>query len=171
VDTYLNIALSICIVGLVSVSLGWARKSGEWGSFSAGLAALIAFVVFLRYWFGFPYKGHVPAKSGESGHNMVLTGALAICMLAGMFAQYLFRHFEREKRFRRKWDWGLFIAPIFASPIVFIPLAASFQNVDIDLTRQSMTLPRLMIFLVAFENGFFWKEYFDRKRKEEQRKK
>jgi hypothetical protein len=29
-----------------------------------------------------------------------------------------------------------------------------------------MTLPRLMIFLVAFENGFFWKEYFDRKRKE-----
>jgi hypothetical protein len=87
-------------------------------------------------------------------------------MTGGMFAQYLYRYLERPVRYRQKWDWGCFIAPIFASPIVFIPLAAAFQNVDIDLTNPRLKLPQLMIFLVAFENGFFWKEYFDRKRKQ-----
>lgn len=126
---------------------------------------------FLNYWFAFPFRPAVVAKGGRNGSDLVLAGALGICMLAGMFAQFLYRHFEREKRYRKQWDWGLFIAPIFASPIVFIPLAASFQNVDIDLTGERMTLPRLMIFLVAFENGFFWKEYFDRKRKEGEKRK
>lgn len=86
-----------------------------------------------------------------------------------MFAQYLYRHFERPKRYRHKWDWGCFIAPIFASPIVFIPLAAAFQSVDIDLTKPNLKLPQLMVFFVAFENGFFWKEHYDRKQKEEEK--
>jgi hypothetical protein len=54
--------------------------------------------------------------------------------------------------------------PVLASPIVFIPLLASLQNADPDLSR--IDVPGFMIFVVAFENGFFWKEYFDnRKRK------
>jgi cytochrome bd-type quinol oxidase subunit 2 len=92
-------------------------------------------------------------------------------MLLGMFAQYLYRHFERPKRYRNKWDWGCFIAPIFASPIIFTPLAAAFQSVDIDLTKPNSKLPQLMIFFVAFENGFFWKEHYDRKQKEEEKEK
>jgi len=52
-------------------------------------------------------------------------------------------------------DWMLAIA--------FIPLLASFEGAGINL-RNSPS-PRLMIFLVAFQNGFFWKEYFDSRKK------
>jgi hypothetical protein len=168
-DSRLNVVLSICILGVVIVSFRWAKRSREWPAFSIGLVALGAFVLFLNYWFGFPFRPAVVTKGGRDGRDMILAGALGICMVAGMLAQFVYRHFEREKRYRKQWDWGLFIAPIFASPIVFIPLAASFQNVDIDLTGERMTLPRLMIFFVAFENGFFWKEYFDHKRKDKEK--
>ena len=55
------------------------------------------------------------------------------------------------------------LAPVLASPIIFIPLLASQQNADLDLSR--FDIPRFMIFLVAFENGFFWREYFDNRKK------
>ena len=163
-DSRLNLVLLFCVAGLIAVSARWARATGEWRPFWMGLLALSAFIVFLNRWFGFPFTSPVVGKAGD--HDLVLAGAMGLCMVAGMFAQYLFRYFERPVRYRQKWDWGCFIAPVFASPIVFIPLAAAFQNVDIDLTNPRLKLPQLMVFLVAFENGFFWKEYFDRKRKE-----
>ena len=152
----------------IAVRARWARQTGEWRPFWLGLVLVAAFSVFLNRWFGFPFAGPVVNKAGN---DMLLTGAMAISMSAGMFAQYLYRYFESPMRYRRKWDWGCFIAPIFASPIIFIPLAAAFQNADVDLTNDRMTLPRMMIFLVAFENGFFWKEYFDRERKQIERSK
>jgi hypothetical protein len=162
-DNRLSSILLVCFVGLAVVMARWARKTGEWRPFWMSLVPLVAYGIFLNRWFGFPFEGGVAEKGGN---DLVLTGALAISMIFGMLAQYLYRHFERPERNRTKWDWGCFIAPIFASPIIFIPLAAAFQNADVDLAKERMTLPRLMIFLVAFENGFFWKEYFDRKRKE-----
>ena len=53
---------------------------------------------------------------------------------------------------------------MFAAPIILIPLLAAFQGADIDLAK--LTTPRIMMFCVAFQNGFFWKEFFDRKQKE-----
>ncbi len=149
--------------GLVLVSAMWARKTGEWRPFLLGIGALAVFVILLNRLFGFPIPEPVVAKGSN---DLVLAGALFICMVAGMFGQYLYRHFERPMRFRRKWDWGLFLAPVFASPIVLMPLLAAFQGADIDLA--ALTAPRLMMFCVAFQNGFFWKEFFDRKRKEEE---
>jgi hypothetical protein len=162
-DNRLNLILAVCIVGLIAVTSRSARRTGEWRPFWMGLVALAAFSVFLNWWFGFPFASPVVKKGGN---DLLLAGAMAISMVTGMFAQYLYRHFESPVRFRHKWDWGCFVAPVFASPIIFIPLAAAFQNSDIDLTKDTLTLPRLMIFLVAFENGFFWKEYFDRRQKE-----
>ena len=162
-DGRLNLVLAICVIGLIAVSARWAHQTGEWRSFWIGLLALSTFLIFLNREFGFPFPSPVVGK-GE--HDLLFAGALFLCMLAGMFAQYLYRHFERPKRYRHKWDWGCFIAPVFASPIIFIPLAAAFQSVDIDLTKPNLKLPQLMIFLVALENGFFWKEHFDRKQKE-----
>ena len=162
-DNRLSSILLVCFVGLTVVMARWARKTDEWRPFWMSLVPLVGYGIFLNRWFGFPFEAKIADKGG---HDLVLAGALAICMTVGMFAQYLYRHFERPERNRTKWDWGCFIAPIFASPIIFIPLAAAFQNADVDLAKEPMTLPRLMIFLEAFENGFFWKEYFDRKRKE-----
>lgn len=162
-DSRLNLILLACIGGLLAVTVRWARKTGEWRPFWMGLVALAAFSVFLNRWFGFPFATPLVNKGGG---DLLLAGAMAISMITGMLAQYVYRYFESPVRYRRKWDWGCFIAPVFASPIIFIPLAAAFQNSDIDLTKDTLTLPRLMIFLVAFENGFFWKEYFDRRQTE-----
>jgi hypothetical protein len=162
-DNRLNLILIICIAGLIAVTARWARNTGEWRPFWVEIIAVGAFAVFLNRSFGFPFASPVVNKGGN---DLMLAAAMAISMIIGMLAQYLYHHFERPEHYRTKWDWGCFIAPVFASPIIFIPLAAAFQTVDVDLTKDRMTLPRLMIFLVAFENGFFWKEYFDRKRKE-----
>ena len=81
-----------------------------------------------------------------------------------MTCHYLYTLLSMPKNQRRSFDFASFIAPVFASPIVFIPLLASFQNADVDLTN--LTLPKFMVFFVAFENGFFWKELVDNRRKE-----
>lgn len=162
-DASLNTIVAVSILGLIAVSAVQARKTGSWRQFWLTLAALAIFSGILYGLFGFPFPEEIVAKGTN---DLALAAALFICMTAGMFAQYLYRHFERPKRHRRTWDWGLFFAPIFASPIVLIPLLAAFQGADIDLSK--LTAPRIMMFCVAFQNGFFWKEFFDRKQKEEE---
>jgi hypothetical protein len=162
-DPRLNLILLICVIGVIAISARFSIRTGQWRPFWLGLLALSAFVIFLNRLFGFPFPSPIVGK-GE--HDLLFTGAMCLCMIAGMFAQYLFRYFERPARRRLKWDWGCFVAPVFASPIIFIPLATAFQNVDIDLTKPDLKLPQLMVFFVAFENGFFWKEYYELKRKE-----
>jgi ABC-type spermidine/putrescine transport system permease subunit II len=81
-------------------------------------------------------------------------------MLLGMCAEYGYRQGERVRR-RRKFDLMQFLMPFFASPIVFIPLL----TITTDLTNQgALSKSRLMIYLVAFQNGFFWKSFFDDRR-------
>ena len=92
---------------------------------------------------------------------------LYLCMLLGMAAQYAHNRFFLPKAQRPEFDFGLFLAPIFASPIIFIPLLAAMQNAEVDLAQ--LTVPKMMVFFVAFENGFFWKEYFDHRRQEKQK--
>jgi hypothetical protein len=66
---------------------------------------------------------------------------------------------------RQPFDLGTFLAPMLVSPIVFIPLLSAFQSIDVDLAN--LATPKLMIFLVTFENGFFWKAFFDNRRREQ----
>ena len=131
-------------------------------SFAMQLLALAVFVVFLNRVFGFPTPKATIAKSASS--DIAFGTALFIFMVLGMFAQFLYRYFSNPRTKREAFDWGLFIAPLFASPIIFIPLLAAMQNAEVDLTQ--LTAPRMMIFLVAFQNGFFWKEFFDKRQRE-----
>ena len=162
----LTVAVGVSLVVLVVLLALSARNTGDWRGFAFELVAIVAFAVFLNRLFDFPFSPPVAAKGSS---DFLLAGALLICMLLGMLSQFLYRRFERPQRLRPTWDWGMFIAPVFASPIVFIPLLAAFQNANIDL--KDLTAPRLMIFFVAYQNGFFWKEFFDRKQREEGRKK
>lgn len=157
----LTILITASMAGLLLVSARWARQAGEWRMFTALAIAIATLVLFLNRLFGYPETRVVAMGLQE---DLALWTALYICMLLGMFAQYCYRHFERPKRNRTRWDWGLFVAPVFASPIVFIPLAESFVSAGLDL--RTLTTAKFMIFLVAFQNGFFWKEFFDLKRKE-----
>jgi hypothetical protein len=87
------------------------------------------------------------------------TLAIAFCyaaMVLGMVAQYAYRQAEtRDFRF----DPAAFFMPIFASPIVFIPLLVVIGDVN---TTGALAQPKLMVYLVAFQNGFFWRGVFAR---------
>jgi hypothetical protein len=155
------VATSLVLLFLILARSAW--DSHKWGAFASESVLLLAFVVFFHRLFGFPFpQTEVVAKGPQTGQ--LLAVALYVSMLLGMFAEFLYSHFEKPKRKRTQFDWGLFFAPVCASPIVFIPLMAAFQSADVDL--QKSAIPRLMVFLVAFQNGFFWKEHFDARRKD-----
>ncbi len=160
----MNALIAISMAGLLVVSGRWGRKTGEWRMFEALAIWVAALAILLNRQFGFP---KTPTLAMGLQDDLVLWVALYLCMILGMFGHYAYRRFERPKRNRPRWDWGLFIAPVFASPMVFIPLATSFNNAGLDL--KTLTSAKLMIFLVAFQNGFFWQAFFDRRYKENQK--
>jgi hypothetical protein len=157
----INLLIGVSMAGLLLVSGLWARKSGEWQTLIAVAIGVGAFAFFLNRLFGFPATTVAAMGTRE---DLALLAALYLCMIVGMLAQYAYRHLDRPRRHRTKWDWGLFVAPVFASPIVFVPLATSCISAGLEL--KTLTTVRFMIFFVAFQNGFFWKEFFDLKRKE-----
>jgi drug/metabolite transporter (DMT)-like permease len=89
--------------------------------------------------------------------------AVVLCylaMLSGMAAQYAYAQAERGRR-RLKWEPLAFLMPVFASPIVFIPLLTIMTDIQLG---GAFTKAKLMVYLVAFQNGFFWKGFFERQR-------
>jgi hypothetical protein len=126
-------------------------------------AVLAGLALLLHRFFGFPVAQPIPASKGLTPSELPVIGVLFACMLLGMLAHWLYVWLGTPQGKRRKFDFGLFVAPILASPIIFIPLLASQQNTDPSLAQ--LDVPRFMVFLVAFENGFFWKEYFDNLKK------
>jgi len=90
--------------------------------------------------------------------------AMALCyvsMLLGMSAQYFYKQAERGDK-TLSFEPLEFLMPIFASPIVFIPLLTITS--DLALTG-AFTKGKLMVYLVAFQNGFFWKSFFEQRQK------
>jgi hypothetical protein len=126
--------------------------------FLVQLAVLVVLLLFLRYSFGFPRS--IPESRGSESAMIVV---LFTSMLVGMLAHWLFDWLQVPRRQREPFDVGPFLAPLLASPIVFLPLLASLQNANLDFAI--LDTPRFMVLLVAFENGFFWREYFENRRK------
>ena len=94
------------------------------------------------------------------------TAPLVICyvaMIAGMAAQYAYAMAERVSRGepRGHFEWLTFVMPILVSPIVFIPLLTLTSELG---AGGAFTRARLMAYLVAFQNGFFWKQLFEQRR-------
>ncbi len=78
-----------------------------------GLAAALLYAFF--------YQPVQVTPKGD-GKETAFVIVLYICMLLGMFSNFLYARFTKEKDKREKFDFGTFIAPVFASPVVFIPL-------------------------------------------------
>ena len=108
------------------------------------------------YALNFEGSSHLQSKGEQSSTPAMIV--LYVCMLVGMTCQYLYTYFLKAER-ERKFDVGLFIAPMFTSPLVFAPLWSAFQD-----TGMTLTSLKYGVFVVAFENGFFWKEFFDNRR-------
>jgi ABC-type multidrug transport system permease subunit len=157
-----NTVFWVCLGGLGVLALLGYRKSRAIGRLVFWIAALT--LCGVTYFYVFQIRSGVLAK-GEQKNDAAFVVILFICMLLGMACQYFYTLFMKPKQKRGAFDLGSFLAPVFASPLVFIPLLGAFQSSDIDLT--SLTLPKFMVFFVAFENGFFWKEVVDNRRKEQ----
>jgi hypothetical protein len=91
------------------------------------------------------------------------TVAVMFCyfaMVLGMFAEYGYSQAEKGAK-RLAFDPMEFLMPLFASPIVFIPLLTITTDISMG---GAFTKSKLMVYLVAFQNGFFWKGFFEERR-------
>ena len=105
----------------------------------------------------------VEAKGGAAE-----VASVALCyaaMLMGMAGEYFYSQAERGGTLR--FEAATFLMPIFASPIVFIPLLTLTTDVAQDGVLGD---GKLMVYLVAFQNGFFWKGFFEQRRAQAQSK-
>jgi hypothetical protein len=116
------------------------------------------------YRFFFPGAAIIPKGRGSDNTYFII--ALYLFLILGMFAHYGFGYLTQSSKKRKKFNLGYFMAPILVSPIVFLPFLAAFQNANIEV--ETMSSAKLMFFCVAFENGFFWKEFFDNRQKEKE---
>jgi uncharacterized membrane protein len=155
----LFIITNLSLLGLLAICVYYFIRSKNIRRFLLQLVILV--LCFLALYFLF-YTPETPIARGDTSNDIYFVIVLYFFMLLGMLAQYLYTRLEQPKKERKEFEWGLFLAPIFASPIVFIPLLSALQNANIDLSNLNTT--KMMVFFVAFENGFFWKEYFDHRR-------
>lgn len=137
-------------VGVRYVDLG--RQPRRYGATAVLLVAALGV-------FAFALRDTVESKGTVDETAPVVFCYLA--MLLGMFAEYGYSQAEHG---HTKLTFALmdFLMPIFASPIVFIPLL----TITADMSDGgAFTRSKLMVYLVAFQNGFFWKSFFEQRRK------
>jgi hypothetical protein len=104
----------------------------------------------------------VPAPVATRGADEVVSIILCyMSMVFGMTAEYGYGKAERGET-TLKFELMPFLMPIFASPIVFIPLLSLMS--EEAMLGHPFTRAKLMVYLVAFQNGFFWKSFFEQRR-------
>jgi len=115
----------------------------------------------------FQSNSQIQPKGGAQPQWAVVV-VLYVFMVMGMLSHYLYDRFTDPPSTRQEIDIGNFLAPILISPIVFAPLWGAFQSANADFV--DITPAKLMVFLVAFENGFFWRQTFETRRRRRQQK-
>ena len=161
---FMTIVIGTSIAGLAAISIFRFVKLKNVTAFAIQLAVLglAAWLIYTLFY----TPGAPVARGDDDGGDVYLIIWLFIFMVLGMLANYLYQYFSKPKAARDKleFDIGLFIAPVFVSPIIFIPLLVVFQEGNVS--PDGNLTARIMFFLVAFQNGFLWKEYFDNLRKQ-----
>ncbi len=85
-----------------------------------------------------------------------LTVGSFLAMVLGMCAKNTFDYFKKPFRLEFNSILRQFIPPLLVSPVLFLGL---IKNVSIELSGDGSLL---MIFLFAFQNGFFWQDVLSR---------
>src|SRR5215831_10868118 len=161
----MNATATTAIVLSAAVLTGWVVyrqfRQPRRVTLVASLVALGIYLAALHWTFGFPSVVGAESKSGETTAPVfpAIVLYMYVAMVLGMVSEYLYNYLDAGHS-ERGFDLGSLIKPVLVSPLVFIPLASSLQTASVDLT---LGIPRFMLFLVAFENGFLWRGYFSRK--------
>jgi hypothetical protein len=152
----LTIVVTASGLGLIA-TLVFLELRGRYGRRLLATAVLITLVLAV---FRFVAPPPIEAKGPEEE-----TIAVVLCyfaMLLGMAAEYGYRAGERG-RGQFNFDPMQLLMPVFASPIVFIPLLTIAT--EMPAWGGAFTRPKLMVYLIAFQNGFFWKSFFEQRRR------
>jgi hypothetical protein len=113
---------------------------------------------------GFVVYALAPAPVEKMG-SLDETASIVFCyaaMLLGMMAEYFYTQAEKGAT-KLKFEALPFVMPILASPIVFIPLLTLTSELG---GGGAFTRARVMVYLVAFQNGFFWRTFFEQRKKQ-----
>ena len=113
------------------------------------IALLIAVVIILNVATGFP----TPIE-GFGGGPILAFIIMFGCTVSGMAAQYAFYQ-------NKKFSWGSFLRPLVISPLILLPLVGTMNGIKTFDTIQLISFGML-----SFQNGFFWKEVFEKVRKD-----
>jgi hypothetical protein len=114
--------------------------------------AVVTVAAFLGLSGGSFFANAIESKGGSEPTPWGLVGAMYAAMLIGIVAQ---TYYFGDGRSALSW-----IKPALASPIIFIPLISSYQSSLSSVVH--VGLAELMMLLVSFQNGFFWKVIFDK---------
>ena len=150
------VTLIVSLVGTVGALLVFAalhRHARMWAT-----TALVG-LVSTGVWYS------TPAPFETRGDDTQQIAAVVICyiaMLLGMMAEYVYAQAEKGQE-RLTFAPMTFLMPILASPILFIPLLTIAAEVN---SPGILSQSKLMVYLVAFQNGFFWKSFFEQRRRE-----
>ena len=112
---------------------------------------LCAFLFLLNRITGFPVPSSLQAFGGIS--PLTAIGLMFLCTILGIMAHYVFY-------LKGKFSWQEFLKPLVISPIIFLPLVGSVQSLTGLESVQMISFA-----ILAFQNGFFWKEVFGRVKK------
>lgn len=87
--------------------------------------------------------------SGAQGRQIRVGFAILAfsCLIWGMAAQALYGYVTGGGI----WTWGAFFTPMIVSPMIFGTFLSVVKS-DIDMLTGA---------IMAFQNGFFWKQIFD----------
>jgi hypothetical protein len=144
---------------ILTVSLALLVLDLAYRVFTKNTALLpTTFVVLAAGWVVYALAPRAVQTKGSSDEIVAIIFCYA-SMVLGMMAEYGYAQAERGNK-KLEFDLMSFLMPIFASPIVFIPLLTLTSEVAIG---GAFTRPKLMVYLVAFQNGFFWKSFFEQR--------
>jgi hypothetical protein len=126
------------------------------------VVTLTLLVVAVSAWIVYTVSPASTVTRGDESNGATLIISY-VAMVLGMTAHYVYVQAERGAR-KLKFNWLSFVMPILASPIVFIPLVSLAG--EVPSVGGAFTHAKLMVYLVAFQNGFFWKYFFDQRRQD-----
>ncbi len=111
---------------------------------------LAAVIVLLNVTTGFP----TPKQAFGDLQLILAIGIMLVCTVLGMAARYVFHQ-------RKTFSWASFLRPLVIAPLILLPLIGTMQGI------QDFKPIQLISFgMLSFQNGFFWKEVFEKVRKE-----
>jgi hypothetical protein len=146
----LGINASMVLLELLFV-VDWLRSGGARRLIRGTIGIIVAaFILYLAT--GFPAATPRVAFGAGWSPELVL-GVMFLAVVAGIAGHYIF---HRHGAF----SWGSLARPLVASPIVLLPLIGSLQGAALE------TIQVVSFVILAYQNGFFWREVLKDARKE-----